>query len=61
MNNMQAVCLDKQSDEYMVLHQVVAEFGGRPFVVELFASDPMHAITRARSMPQHLWKEVSHA
>lgn len=61
MNNIQAVCLDKTSDADLVLHQVVAEFVGRPFVVQLQASDPQHAIQRAQSMPQHLWKELNHA
>jgi len=61
MKTMQSVCLDRTSDAHLVLHQVVAEFGGRPFVVQLQASDPQHAIERARSMPQHLWKEVNHA
>lgn len=59
MNTMQAVCLDKSSSADLVLHQVVADFGGRPFVVQLQASDPQHAIQRAQSMPQNLWKEVN--
>lgn len=61
MRTMQAVCLDKKSAADLVLHQVVAEFDGRPFVVQLLAGDPQHAIQRAQSMPQHLWKEVNHA
>lgn len=61
MNTMQAVCLDKSSSADLVLHQVVADFGGRPFVVQLQASDPQHAILRAKSMPQYLWKELDHA
>lgn len=61
MNNVQAVCLDKTSTDDMVLHQVIAEFGGRPFFVQLQAADPWHAINRAKTMPQHLWKEVEHA
>jgi hypothetical protein len=57
MNNLIGKCVDKSSDADLVMHRVTCEMSGRPFVVELMASDPMHAIQRAKTMPINLWKE----
>lgn len=61
MNNLRATCLDKRSDDDLVMHRVTCDLSGRPVVVELMATDPQHAILRAKTMPINLWKEMEHA
>ena len=56
MNNMTAKCMDPANPDSMVEHQVRCEIDGRPFVITIYASDPMHAIERAMCAPHHLWR-----
>ena len=65
MNNLRAKCMDPANPSEMVLHEVRCDIDGRPFVLGLYATDPMHAIQRAQQTPAHLWRldvpEVNHA
>lgn len=61
MNNLIGKCIDLSSDADLVMHRVTCDLNGRPVVVELMATDPQHAILRAKTMPINLWKEVEHA
>lgn len=65
MNNLTARCTDRNNPAEMVEHQVKCEIDGRPFVMTIYATDPMHAIKRAQETPAHLWRldvpEVNHA
>jgi hypothetical protein len=65
MNNLTAKCMDPGNPDTMVEHQVRCEIDGRPYVLAIYATDPMHAIQRAQETPHHLWrldvKEVNHA
>lgn len=56
MMNLTATCLDTDSNDELVLHRVTSVIDGRPMVVQLYASDPPHAIQRAMEMPQRLWR-----
>jgi hypothetical protein len=65
MKKLMATCIDKNNPSDMVEHEVRGEIDGRPFVITLYATDPMDAIRRAEVTPAHLWRldvpEVRHA
>ena len=65
MINLTAKCMDPGNPSELVEHQVRCQIDGRPFVMTIYATDPMHAIKRAQETPAHLWRldvpEVNHA
>jgi hypothetical protein len=52
LSNFMGRCVDKESIEEYVMHEVTAESDGVKYVLNVVAQDPMHAIEVARYVKQ---------
>jgi hypothetical protein len=52
LSNFTGRCIDKESIEEYVMHEVTAESDGVRYVLNVVAQDPMHAIEVARFVKQ---------
>ena len=52
LSNFMGRCVDKESIEEYVMHEVTAESDGVKYVLNVVAQDPMHAIEVARFVKQ---------
>jgi hypothetical protein len=52
LSNFTGRCVDKESIEEYVMHEVTAESDGVKYVLNVVAQDPMHAIEVARFVKQ---------
>jgi hypothetical protein len=52
LSNFTGRCVDRESIEEYVMHEVTAESDGVKYVLNVVAQDPMHAIEVARFVKQ---------
>ena len=52
LSNFMGRCVDKESIEEYVMHEVTAESDGVKYILNVVAQDPMHAIEVARFVKQ---------
>ena len=52
LSNFTGRCIDRESIEEYVMHEVTAESDGVKYVLNVVAQDPMHAIEVARFVKQ---------
>ena len=52
LSNFMGRCVDKESTEEYVMHEVTAESDGVRYILNVVAQDPMHAIEVARFVKQ---------
>jgi len=52
LSNFTGRCVDKESIEEYVMHEVTAESDGVRYILNVVAQDPMHAIEVARFVKQ---------
>jgi hypothetical protein len=52
LSNFTGRCVDKESIEEYVMHEVTAESDGVKYILNVVAQDPMHAIEVARFVKQ---------
>jgi hypothetical protein len=52
LSNFMGRCVDKESIEEYVMHEVTAESDGVKYVLNVVAQDPMHAIEVAKFVKQ---------
>jgi len=52
LSNFMGRCIDKESIEEYVMHEVTAESDGVRYILNVVAQDPMHAIEVARFVKQ---------
>jgi hypothetical protein len=52
LSNFMGRCIDKESIEEYVMHEVTAESDGVKYVLNVVAQDPMHAIEVAKFVKQ---------
>jgi hypothetical protein len=52
LSNYTGRCVDKESIEEYVMHEVTAESDGVKYILNVVAQDPMHAIEVARFVKQ---------
>ena len=53
LKNFMGRCIDKESIEEYVMHEVTAENDGVRYVLNVVAQDPMHAIEVAKFVKQN--------
>jgi len=52
LKNFMGRCIDKESIEEYVMHEVTAESNGIKYILNVVAQDPMHAIEVAKFVKQ---------
>jgi len=52
LSNFTGRCIDRESIEEYVMHEVTAESDGVKYILNVVAQDPMHAIEVARFVKQ---------